>query len=59
VLKKAGFNVAVKHIDLTPVSFMSQIQASQVLTQDEQREILGYKPIVNQNQINDGNTNQA
>jgi hypothetical protein len=56
VLKKAGFNVAVKHIDLTPVSFMSQIQASQVLTQDEQREILGYKP-VNQNQINDGNTN--
>lgn len=49
ILKAMGFNYGVEHLDITPVSFKGSINPAQVLTQDEQREILGY-PALNQNQ---------
>lgn len=54
VLRAMGFNAAIKHVDVTPVSYKGAIDPSTVLTQDEQREVLGYQPL---NQNRDANTN--
>ena len=40
-------NVSLKIAKSTPVSFVTEIDIKQVLTQDEQRELLGYQPIQN------------
>lgn len=58
ILKIAGFNVELGVMNVAPVGIEDKLEPKELLTQDEQRELLGYEPIDNDDASTDTSDSQ-